>query len=395
MATNKKLELPTDNGARIAIYDAMCELMGSPGATTRTVSNDILFDRVIGRLRILVPRELHLAGEHFYFDEKLQACVDAGIVRRSAGGVELGGEVPFVQYPDGRVRSYTAGLEAARSRLERADASLRRANFDPLKLVPSVSDARRSGAFRELVESMREHGFLKQFPIVRGADGSVVDGRARIAAAEVAGVKVFELSVDDRPPNRLDTPLHRVVLLLAVNANRISDDDRSALRQAVVDKAGRSWADIESDLVLTREWRRATPRQYVARFHVEEVPFRLGEPGPVIPVTTDDGKMRVGLRTLVEAAGMAGYKIGTELRGYYVEELARTQLKSAPAIFAEIGDAIDGIGRMQRDRRAAKRKLDPGWETVRQWLVDHHTISDTMAAEAPDPGQRQPAAQTS
>jgi hypothetical protein len=379
-------ELPADNDARIAIYDAMCEVAGSPRATSRVIATETLFDQVIDRLRILVPRELRLSGERLYFDEKIQTCVDAGIVRRSGDGLTLGEEAPFVQYPDGEIRSYTAGLQAARARLKHDDASLRRAGFDPHRFVPSVADARRSPAFRVLVASMREHGFLKQFPIVRGADGAVVDGRARIAAAEVAGVKVIELSEDDRPPNRLDTPLHRVLLLLAVNANRLTDENRDALKQAVAEKVGRSWAEIESDLALTHEWRRAVPRQYVAKLDVREVRFRPDEAEPTILVTTDE-RVRVGLRKLVVAAGLSPYKMQTELRGYVVEELARTQLTSKPATFVEISNAIEGIGKMQSDRRAKNLKLDPQWETVRQWLVAQRRARASSRTETETPSE--------
>ena len=386
MAKATVTELPPDNGARIAIYDGICEIAGSSSARQRVMPADQLFEHVIGRLRILVPRELHLAGERLYFDEKLNACIEADIARRSGDGVALGEQVPFIRYPDGKIRPYTAGLQAARARLESDDAALRRGNFDVRKLVPSLADSRRSRAFQALVASMREHGYLKQFPIVRGADSEVVDGRARVAAASVAGVPVVEMKEKDRPPSRLDTPLHRVVLLLAVNASRITDDDRNRVLQTVSEKVGRPWTKIESDILLTRDWRRAAARSYVAFFEVEEVPFRPGEAEPRIQVTTDD-RVRVGLRKLVEAAGLSNYKIGTELSDYVVEERARTQLTSKPAIFVEISNAIADIEKMQAHRRAKKLKLDPQWETVRQWLIDQRrarTPRATAAEETPE-----------
>ena len=124
MAKAKMSELPVDNGARIVIYDGLCELAGSPRSKHRVISADRLFEKVIGRLRVLVPQEVHLAGERPYFNEKLNACIEADIARRSADGVTLGDQVPLIRYPDGNVRSYAAGLQAARLRLERDDAAL-------------------------------------------------------------------------------------------------------------------------------------------------------------------------------------------------------------------------------------------------------------------------------
>lgn len=394
MAKTRVTELPPDNGARIAIYDGMCEIAGSATARQRVVPADQLFEQVIGRLRILVPREVHLAGERPYFDEKLNACIEADIARRSGDGVSLGEEVPFIRYPDGKIRPYTAGLQAARERLERDDAALRRPPFDVRKLVPSLADAPRSPEFKALVSSMREHGYLKQFPISHGADGKeVVDGRARIAAAEVVGVKVVGLPKKDLPSNRLDTPLHRVMLLLAVNASRMTDEARDRVRQAVSDKTGRSWAEIDADLLFTRDWRRASAHSYAALFEVEEVPFRVGEPEPSVPITTD-GRLLVGIVKVVIAAGLQDWKFEKELRPFVVEELAKTQLNSRAVSFVEISDAITGIEDMQAHRRTNKLKLHPQWDTVRQWLIDQRRArasganASDRAAERLEPAEQ-------
>ncbi len=365
MAKSRVAELPRDNGARLVIYDGLWELAGSGRSKRRVISDDELFEKVIDRLRVLVPQEVHLAGERPYFNEKLEACIGSGILRKSAEGVALGDEVPLVRYPDGKIRPYAAGLQAARLRLERDDAALRRAGFDVRDLVPSLAGSRRSASFQALVESMREHGFVKDLPIIRGADGGIVDGRARFAAATVAGVEVPER---DWLPNRLDTPLHRALLVLALNSGRLSDDDRDLVTEAIAEKTGRPWTAIESDLRLTREWRRAAPKAYEAYFEVEKVPFRDGEPEPTVQVTTGE-RVLVGMRKLVEAAGMSNYKLQEELRGHVVEEFARTQLTTRPAIFVEISNAIDGIEKMQADRRRRRLKVDPKWDVVKQWLV--------------------------
>src|SRR5580704_16106380 len=100
--TLKTQELPADNGPRLAIYDAINEYVretGKPG-----ISYAELFDRVIGRLRVLVPRELHFVGDQEYFNQKVNACLDAGIIAtRSDNGrdlLTLTGQPPQVLYPD-------------------------------------------------------------------------------------------------------------------------------------------------------------------------------------------------------------------------------------------------------------------------------------------------------
>jgi hypothetical protein len=73
---------------------------------------------------------------------------------------------------------------------------------------------------------------------------------------------------------------------------------------------------------------------------------------------------------LVEAGGLAGYKVGTQLKQYVPTEKARSANSTGPkADFARAEDLITGIATMQKDRQAAKRKVDPEWEQIRQWLV--------------------------
>ena len=99
---------------------------------------------MIGRLRVLVPRELHLVGDRAYVNEKVDACLEAGIiVARSDNGqrlLALTDQPPLVRYPDGEVRDYPAGLELARERLDRDNMRLRAAGFDVRKFIPSIAD---------------------------------------------------------------------------------------------------------------------------------------------------------------------------------------------------------------------------------------------------------------
>lgn len=377
----QSIELPPDNASRIAAFDAMYEIGESIGSSHGPISTDQLFRRVIGRLRILVPRELHLTGERQYFDEKVQVCIDAGLVRRVGDGLLLTGQKPLIRYPDGDVREYHAGLQPARERLEHDDAKLRRSNFDVRDFVPSIADSKDSEDLQALVDSMREHGYLKQFPIQRGADGEIVDGRARVAAAAIVDAPVPEIR--DRLPQRLDTPLQRLLLVLAVNHSRMTDEDRERVRAIVSERTGRPWSEIESDLTTTRAWRRSTPRAYTPFFEVRKVRFRPGEQ-PNVQVTKDPRDPKVMLRSLLEAAGLSNYKTAL-LRGYVVEEEARTKFSAnRKAIFVGIADAISGIERMQRDRRSRKLKLDPQWETIKRWLAEHNRPQPARAGIADD-----------
>jgi hypothetical protein len=105
----KVQDLPRDNAARLAIYDVLVE----HGNTTRpsAMTDDDLFERVIGRLRVLVPRELHLAGDRAYVDEKIEVCIEAGIIAATTNNgqrfLTLTGQPPLIRYPSGEVRATT------------------------------------------------------------------------------------------------------------------------------------------------------------------------------------------------------------------------------------------------------------------------------------------------
>jgi hypothetical protein len=100
-------------------------------------------------------------------------------------------------------------------------------------------------------------------------------------------------------------------------------------------------------------------------FDVRNLPFRDGGEAK-IQVTADN---KVMLRSLIEAAGLSGYKIDI-LRDYAPFERARSaQTAGRKAVFVRAEDLISGIAAMQQDRRAAKHKVDPEWEQIRGWLV--------------------------
>jgi len=333
-----------------------------------------VFDRVIGRLRVLVPRELHLAGEEAYVHAKLEACAEAGLISMGTLDGEsilaLTGRAPTIRYPDGTLRDYTPGLELARERLDGDNARLRDAGFDVRRLVPTCADDPNGPEFRALLESIREHGFLRQFWIAALSDDVIIDGRARKRAAEILGLEVpyvqYKTKRERNAARRRDTPLNRVTLAIDCNRGRLSAETIETVHEAVAAVTRRPWSETAADLSLTADWRRAMPAEYSPYFEVERLPFREGADAKV-QVTPDH---KVMVRSLVEAAGFSEYKRDL-LRDYVPFEEARTAFTTGPkAALARAEDLISGIALMQQDRRAAKRKIDPEWDQIRDWLVE-------------------------
>jgi hypothetical protein len=357
-------ELPPDNTARIVLYDAVTQAAETEHSFDGLTEGE-LFDRVIPRLRVLVPRELHNLGEQEYVATKIAACVDAGVLQRHPrreAALITGATVPRVRYPDATIRDYTAGLEAARERLDADETRLRRGGFDVRNIVRSPANAKKSDRYRKLVESMQEHGFLDYFPIIESSSGAVVDGVARVAAAAEADVLLKKRVL----PTRRDTPLQQALLVLHLNAERLEEGEASKVYDAIAARTGRSWLAIEDDLALTREWRRAEPKDYDAKLDVDLVPFGVHSE-PKVQITTDG--TRVMLRSVMREAGIPEYA-RDYLLPYVAWEEARTQYSGKKAIFVRIADAVEGIGRMQRERARRGLKVDPAWEDVRQWLLD-------------------------
>jgi hypothetical protein len=356
--------LPADNTARIVLYDAMVDASESDPAFDGITEPD-LFDRVIPRLRILMPRELHNQGEEPYVAVKIAACLEAGVLQRHPrrdGRLLLGPDVPKIRYPDGTVHDYTPGLEAARDRLEADESRLRRGGFEVRRIVRSPADSKKSDRYRSLVASMREHGFIEHYPIIES--GSVtLDGVARKAAAAEANVPIRESNrVQVR---RRDTPLHQALLVLHLNADRLTDEEVAKVHEAIATRTGRPWMAIETDLDLTREWRRAEPKDYDAKLDVKLVPYEDNREAKV--QVTIDGT-RVMLRSLMREAGIPEYA-RDDLRDYVAFEEARTQHSGRKAIFVRVPDAINGIKRMQEDRRRRGRKVNSAWDDLRAWLL--------------------------
>jgi hypothetical protein len=369
--SEKTMDLPADNAARVAIYDALHEHSSANGVPT--ITDDELFERVIGRLRVLVPRELHLLGERAYVEEKVEACVEVGLVSLNSDNgrkiLSLTGKSPLVRYPDGEVRNYSPGLELARERLDGDNARLRTAGFDVRRFLPSAADDPDGPTFQGLLASMEEHGFLKQFPVVRYEDDVVVDGRARIRAAAILDMDVeymkYASERDRTVARRRDNPLNRVLIAVHSNLGRLSSDAVHGVYEQVSGVTRRTWEETASDLALTEMWRRSIPAEYSPVFDVRKLPFRKGGEAK-IQVTADN---KVMLRSLVEAGGLSNYKVKI-LRDYMPFERARSAQTGGPkADFARAEDLISGIAAMQSERRKAKLKVDPEWEQIREWLV--------------------------
>jgi len=366
-AASNVQDLPRDNAARLAIYDVFAEHCNT--APARTITDDELFERVIGRLRVLVPRELHLAGDRAYVDEKVNICIEAGVIAASSDNgrrfLTLTGQRPLIRYPSGEVRQYPPGLELARERLERDNARLRAAQFNVRKIIPSIADRPKAAEFQALLASMREHGFLKQFPVVAYEDGTVVDGVARRQAAAILELDVEYLK-DRATANRRDTPLNRVMVAVHSNTGRLAIEVIDSVYDSVAKVTRRSWDETAADLVLTAEWRRSVPAQYYPWFDVKKLPYRDGD-DPQVQVTSDN---KVMVRSLVQAGGLAAYNIDKQLSSFVALEKARSKYSTGQkAQFAPAEDLITGIEAMLQDRRAAGRTVDPRWDEMRDWLI--------------------------
>ena len=284
----------------------------------------------------------------------------------------------WIRYPDDNIRRYPRGLIQARERLDAVNTILRERRFDVTKHIPHHRPS--SPEFQALVRSMEEHGFLKQFAIYRFADGTHVDGAARIAAAEKAGVtpKTLDLRQQDPETTRMrrrDTPLHRVLLAVDVNALRLTEEERRHALDAAAAAAGRDWKEIEADLTLTREWRGATARSYTPLFEVTEIPFN-DNASPTVLVTPDQ---KVHVTSLLRASGLAKHKFDKELHEYVpAAEKGRAKGAGAPAWFAPATEMLEGLEDMLAERRKNNRMISPEWEVCLGWLQEHackHRIS--------------------
>lgn len=357
-------DVPGDNGARLAIFDALWEATQDRGETAGLTQAEVQ-DRIIGRLRVLVPQELHNLGEDKYVADKLRVAVEAGIARWTDEGeprLTLGESSPLVRYPDGTVRPYTPGLEAARERLDVDESRLRRAGFAVRQIVKSPANKRKSESYRRLVASIREHGFVGQ--LIESQTEGIIDGIARQAAAAEVGI-TLKPQQTHRLPRRRDTLLQNALLVLDLNADRLSEEDVETVHEAISARAQRPWLAIESDLELTREWRLTEPRKYDAILEVELLAFGPGRE-PKVQVTVD--RTRLMLRSAMTEAGIREYR-RDDLKPYVAMEEARTQFSGKKAIFVDIDDAIDGIAKMQRARTRAGHKVDTGWDDIRDWLI--------------------------
>lgn len=362
-------ELEADNATRLAIFDAVSQAAseGHPSITF-----DELFDRVIGRLRVLVPREIFTIGARTYVEDKVALCVEAAILLRTRDeryAIAADPQV-WIRYPDDSIRLYTAGLIAARERLDAVNRTLRDRQFDVKKHLPHHKPS--SAEFQALVRSMEEHGFLKQFAIYRFADESYVDGVARLAAAKKVGVepKWLELKKQDPDATRMrrrDTPLNRVLLALDSNATRLTAEQRQGALDATAAVVGCSWEEIDAALERTRAWRGATARSYTPMFEVDDIAVD-GNGGRKIKVTADH---RVHVTSLLRASGLAKHKFDTELKDRVPYEMARVKGGGPAAVFAHVELMVEGLERMIADRRDHGRKLSPEWEVALGWLRDY------------------------
>lgn len=367
-----RTDLPPDNATRLAIYDAMHDGAMLEGSR-RAFTEEELFERLIPRLCMLVPRELHLAGEREYVADKIRVSVEAGLLLLEQGedgrdALTLSGAMPQIRLPDGEIGDYWHDLEPARERIDHDNAALREKPFNVHDFVPTTADDPGGPEFRALLQSMEEHGFLRQFWIAEAHDGEVVDGRARKRAAEALDLKIPTVAYppgrEREAARRRDTPLNRVAIAIDSNRSRLDQGIIDLVHHEVSRVTGRPWEQTEADLAITRRWRKSVPKDYVPMLDVDVLPFRAGEDAEV--QATPDG--RVMLRSLVVASGLSSYKT-KNLEKYVAMEMARTEFSSRKALFAKAQDIVAGIAVMQQELASRKNaRVEPQWDRISEWL---------------------------
>lgn len=365
-------DLPPDNATQLAIYDAMHDGTTLDG-TSLTFTEEQLFERVIPRLRMLVPRELHLAGEREYVADKIRVCTEAGLLLSERGEnglvvLKLSEALPQIRLPDGEIGDYSHDLEPARERIDRDNTALREKGFNVHDYIPTIADEPDGPEFRALLESMEEHGFLRQYWIAETSDGEVIDGRARKRAAEALDLKIPTVAYppgrEREAARRRDTPLNRVSIAIVSNRARLDEGIIDLTHNEVSRVTGRPWEETAADLAITRAWRKIVPKDYVPMLEVDTLPFRQGE-DPEVQVTADG---RVMLRSLIVASGLSSYKT-KNLEKYVAMEMARTEFSSRKALFAKAEDIVAGITAMQQDQATRKNaKVEPQWDRISEWL---------------------------
>lgn len=362
-------DLPPDNATRLAIYDAMHDGDTVNGASL-TFTEDQLFERVIPRLRMLVPRELHISGEREYLAEKISILVEDDLLLSQPEGdgrvtLRLSGQPPKIRRPDGTIGEYSYGLEPARERIDRDNAALRAKAFDVHDYIPSIKDDPDSPEFLALLASMEEHGFLRQFWLAETPDGTIVDGRARQLAAKILKLKAPIVSYpqgrEKEAARRRDSPLNRIAVAIDSNRARLDQATIDRVHNEVCAVTGRQWEETARDLDITRAWRKILPKDYVPMLEVTTLPF-----GDADVHLTSDG--RVMLRSLVVAAGFAPHKYD-ELKKHVPLEMARTKQSAKKAFFAKAEDIVSGIEDLQKaDSKKKNPRNEPQWDRMKEWL---------------------------
>jgi hypothetical protein len=357
--------LPLDNNVRLVLYDAVA--LSEPGQNSRPhfLAESELFERAIGRLKILFPRELHVAGREEYFREKLLSSVSDGVLQRTGDDLlTLGPRPPKIQFPDGTIHDYPAGLEPAKQRLAADDARLANSGFDVMRLVPSFAGKTRSPEFQRLLSSIRLHGYQRNALVLEGADGTVIDGRARLAAATILKVKPATRN-DVGLARWRDTPTQRFSLGLDLNTDRLTDDDVAHARVEFARRVERPWDAIAKDLELTREWRLTKPKSYNLDFPVEGRALRPGAPEQIV-VSADGTK--VGLKSLVLASGLPPHHYEKFSDRIHTERRKTALTGTRQALFVDVADALGVAEEICRHDLDRGKQVDPGWASLREWL---------------------------
>ena len=136
---------------------------------------------------------------------------------------------------------------------------------------------------------------------------------------------------------------------------------------------GRRGTRHRADLALTAGWRRSIPRVFTA-IRGQEAAFRDGEEAK-IQVTADRRSCcahcwrPAACRTTRSPASRTTYRSSAR----------EAHSAGRKAMFARAEDLIAGIAAMQQERRAGKRKVDPEWDQIHEWLLKRSSPADLGA----------------
>lgn len=98
--------------------------------------------------------------------------------------------------------------------------------------------------YRELTESMREFGWMKEFPALADQDGNIIVGHRRLHVAEQLGIDPVIKTVTIPPGEAGAAHRFQLALISNAGAERISGEDRKRLARLIYGKGVLSMVEV-------------------------------------------------------------------------------------------------------------------------------------------------------